>query len=127
MKGDALAEIRLRCGDGFDLPGEQEAFFVRLRFPGNPCGMCARGVDGVSGALRRHAWSQLQHFLRLVDLTKIPSIATALSPIVMARDGDFAFVQMEKFKIINIANDQTTITSKSLPFHDGMSIAPSNV
>jgi len=60
-------------------------------------------------------------------LTKIPSIATALSPIVMARDRAFAFVQMEKFKIINIANDQTTITSKTLPFHDGMSIAPSNV
>jgi hypothetical protein len=33
---------------------------------------------------------------------------------------------MEIFKIINIANDQAVIASKTTMFHGGMSIAPFN-
>jgi hypothetical protein len=48
----------------------------------------------------------------------------ALSDHHSAKDRGFASVQMEIYKIINIANDQAVIASKTTTFHNGMSIAP---
>jgi hypothetical protein len=59
-------------------------------------------------------------------LTKIASTATTHSLIAPDAGSAFATVQMEEFRIINIANDQTAMASKTLPFHGGMSIAPFN-
>lgn len=49
----------------------------------------------------------------------------ALADRHSAKDRGFASVQMEIFKIINIANDQAVIAFKTTTFHNGMCIAPS--
>jgi hypothetical protein len=58
------------------------------------------------------------------NLVKIAWVTKVLSDRLSAKDRGFASVQMKIFKIINIANDQAVIASKTTTFHDGMSIAP---
>jgi len=46
--------------------------------------------------------------------------------LVLVQDRAFASVQMEIFKIINIANDQAATASKTALCHGGMALAPFN-